>query len=212
MTDEIGAQSAQNPDEPVPDEHGDEAALVARLRQHDEAACVEFVRRYSGRMLAAARRLLRSDADAADCVQEAFFSAFRNLDRFEGNSRLSTWLHRIVVNACLMKLRSRARNPEVSIESLLPEFNTWGHHARGVRSWQKLPVEELLTDETRALVRRCIDMLPEDFRTILLLRDIEELSTEEAAAVLNITTGTAKVRLHRARQALRTLLEPHFSK
>jgi len=163
-------------------------------------------------MLATARRLLRSDDDAADAVQEAFLSAFRSIDRFQGNSRLSTWLHRIVVNACLMKLRATARVPEVSIETLLPAFNSWGHHVRGVPGWRKLPVEELLADETRALVRRCIDMLPEDFRTILLLRDIEELSTEEAAGVLDITAGTAKVRLHRARQALRALLEPHFAK
>jgi len=170
------------------------------------------VRRHSGRMLATARRLLRSDDDAADALQEAFISAFRSIDRFAGNSRLATWLHRIVVNACLMKLRSRSRQPEVSIESLLPTFSSWGHHDHSVRNWRKLPIEEMLTDETRALVRRCIDMLPEDFRTILVLRDIEELSTEEAAAVVDITPGAAKVRLHRARQALRTLLEPHFAR
>jgi RNA polymerase sigma-70 factor (ECF subfamily) len=207
VTDEIGGQSAQ-----IPDELREEAVLLARLRRQDQAACEEFVRRHSGRMLVTARRLLRSDDDAADAVQEAFLSAFRSIDRFEGNSRLATWLHRIVINACLMKLRNRARLPEVSIESLLPEFNKWGHHARGVRRWQNLPIDELLKDETRAIVRRCIDMLPDDFRTILLLRNIEELSTEEAAGVLNITAGTAKVRLHRARQALRTLLEPHFAK
>jgi RNA polymerase sigma-70 factor (ECF subfamily) len=207
VTDETEARLAENPDA-----RDEQAALVARLRRQDEAAYDEFVRRHSGRMLATARRLLRSDDDAADAVQEAFISAFRGIDRFEGTSRLATWLHRIVVNACLMKLRSRSRQPAVSIETLLPAFNSWGHHARGVAAWRKLPVDELLTGETRALVRRCIDMLPEDFRTILLLRDIEELSTEEAAAVLDITAGAAKVRLHRARQALRTLLEPHFAK
>lgn len=207
MPDEIEGRSAENPQE-----YGEEAALVVRLRRQDQAACEEFVRRHSGRMLATARRLLRSDDDAADAVQEAFLSAFRSIDRFEGTSQLGTWLHRIVVNACLMKLRAKARAPEVSIETLLPTFNSWGHHVRGVPLWRKLPIDELLTEETRALVRRCIDMLPEDFRTILLLRDIEELSTEEAAGVLDITVGTAKVRLHRARQALRTLLEPHFAK
>ena len=192
------------------DELALEAALLAGLRRHDEAACEQFVRRYSGRLLATARRLLHSDDDAADALQEAFLSAFRNIDGFAGNSRLGTWLHRIVVNACLMKLRGRTRRPEVSIEGLLPEFDKSGHHVRGVPLWRKPPIDELLTDESRALVRRCIDALPEDFRTILLLRDIEELSTEEAASVLDITAGTAKVRLHRARQALRTLLEPHF--
>jgi RNA polymerase sigma-70 factor (ECF subfamily) len=206
VTDEIEGQPVQKRDD-----LDDEAELVARLRRQEEAAWNEFVRRHSGRMLVTARRLLRRDDDAADALQEAFLSAFRNIDRFEGNSQLSTWLHRIVVNACLMKLRSRMRQPEVSIESLLPAFNTWGHHVGGVRRWRKQPLEELLTDETRAVVRRCIDMLPEDFRTILLLRDIEGLSTEEAASILGITAGAAKVRLHRGRQALRTLLEPHFS-
>ncbi len=207
MTDEIEGRFAENQAE-----HAAEAALVARLRRQDQAAFEDFVRGHSRRMLATAGRLLRSDDDAADAVQEAFISAFRGIDRFGGGSRLSTWLHRIVVNACLMKLRAKSRQPEVSIETLLPAFDSWGHHARGVPGWKKLPVDELLTDETRALVRRCIDMLPEDSRTILMLRDIEELSTDEAAALLGITAGAAKVRLHRARQALRTLLEPHFTK
>jgi RNA polymerase sigma-70 factor (ECF subfamily) len=162
-------------------------------------------------MLATARRLLRSDDDCADAVQEAFISAYQAIDRFAGNSRLSTWLHRIVVNACLMKLRSRNRHPEVSIDTLLPTFTGWGHHAVGVPDWSKAPDDDLMTDETRALVRRMIDELPDDFRTILLLRDIEELSTEEAATALAISIGAAKVRLHRARQALRMLLEPHFA-
>ena len=205
MTDEIEGQPAATPDDVQ------EAALLAELRCHDDAACEDFVRRYSSRMLATARRLLRNDNDAADALQEAFLAAFCNIDHFEGKSRLGTWLHRIIVNACLMKLRSQPRRPDISLDELLPAFNSWGHHARGVRSWRKQPIDDLLTDETRALVRRCIDMLPDDYRTILLLRDIEELNTEEAASILCITAGTAKVRLHRARQALRALLEPHFT-
>jgi RNA polymerase sigma-70 factor (ECF subfamily) len=144
-------------------------------------------------------------------VQEAFIAAFQALDRFEGQSQLGTWLHRIVVNACLMKLRSRSRKPEVSIESLLPAFDEAGHHSEAVRSWSKRPDEQLLSDETRGLVRRSIDSLPDEYRTVLLLRDIEELSTEETARMLKATPGAIKTRLHRARQALRTLLDPHFS-
>lgn len=192
-------------------EIAEEAALLAALRRNEDQAFGQFVRRYSGRMLATARRLLRSEDDCADAVQEAFISAYQAIDRFEGNSRIGTWLHRIVVNACLMKLRSRSRRPEVSIDSLLPTFSNWGHHAVGVPNWNKAPEDGLVTSETRALVRRSIDQLPEDFRTILLLRDIEELSTEEAANALAISIGAAKVRLHRARQALRTILEPHFA-
>jgi RNA polymerase sigma-70 factor, ECF subfamily len=188
-------------------EHAD---LLAALRHEDSTAYQELVRRFGGQMLATARRLLRCDEDCADAVQEAFLSAFQALDKFEGNSKLGTWLHRIVVNACLMKIRARARRSEVSIEGLLPTFDESGHHANGVRRWKRSPDEQLLREETRSLVRRCIDMLPDDYRTVLLLRDIEELSTDEAASILGSAPGTVKTRLHRARQALRTLLEPHL--
>jgi len=112
-----------------------ESDLVARLRAGDEAAYAELVRTQGGRMFAVARRLLRSDDDAADAVQEAFVSAFRAIASFEGGARLSTWLHRIVVNAALMKLRTRARRPEVSIEELLPRRHAlWsGSRSTGFR-------------------------------------------------------------------------------
>jgi len=188
----------------------DEARLVAALRRQDPEAFETIVRRFGGRMLATARRYLHGEQDCADAVQDAFISAFQAIDRFEGNSQLATWLHRIVVNACLMKLRARSRRQEVSIEGLLPAFDAAGHHAQSVRRWRLPPDEQLQSDENRKLVRQCIDMLPADFRSVLLLRDIEEFSTEEAAAALQITPGAVKTRLHRARQALRTLLEPHF--
>ena len=118
-------------------------------------------------------------------------------------------MHRIVINAGLMKIRSRSRQ-EISIEGLLPTFDVSGHHAHSVRSWRKPPDDQLQSDENRKLVRQYIDMLPDDFRRVVLLRDIEEFSTEETAVALNTTRGAVKTRLHRARQALRTLLEPHF--
>jgi RNA polymerase sigma-70 factor (ECF subfamily) len=193
-------------------ELGNDIELVSAVQRNESAACETFVRRFSGRMLATARHFLRCEQDCADAVQDAFVSAFRAIDRFEGNSQLGTWLHRILINACLMKLRSRSRHPEISIEGLFPEFDKSGHHAHPVRRWSRLPDEQLQCDETRALVRRCIDMLADDFRNVVLLRDIEQFSTEEAAAALDTTPGAVKVRLHRARQALRTLLEPHFEK
>jgi RNA polymerase sigma-70 factor (ECF subfamily) len=170
-----------------------------------------FVREYGGQLLATARRYLRCEEDCADAVQEAFISAFRAIDCFEGNSRLATWLHRILVNACLMKLRATSRKSAVSIESLLPSFDKSGHHAQPVRAWTQRPEERLMRAEMRALIRRSIDMLPEDYRTILVLRDIEQLSTDETAEVLGTAPGTVKTRLHRARQALRSLLDPHFA-
>jgi len=183
--------------------------LVARLRAGDDAAYAELVRTQGGRMFAVARRLLRSDDDAADAVQEAFVSAFRAIASFEGGARLSTWLHRIVVNAALMKLRTRARRPEVSIEELLPKFFEDGHHVDEPAEWRNpVQLDALQRQETRALVREQIDQLPADYRTVLLLRDIEGLDTKETAEVLGVTPNAAKIRLHRARLALRTLLDP----
>jgi RNA polymerase sigma-70 factor (ECF subfamily) len=186
----------------------EDAALLARIRAGDERACEELVRQHGGHVLAVARRFLRTDEDSADAVQDAFLSAFRSLKSFEGHCALGTWLHRIVVNVCLMRLRARTRSREVGIDHLLPTFDETGHHSRPVRPWEDSALARLTQAETRAQVRACIDQLPDSYREILLLRDIEELDTEETAERLGINAGTVKTRLHRARQALRTLLEP----
>lgn len=184
-----------------------EAELIDRLRAGDEDAFAELVHTHSARLLAAARRLLRNDDDAADAVQEAFMAAFRSIDGFQGTARLSTWLHRIVINAALMKIRGSSRRPEESIEDLLPRFDADGCWATEVHSWGANSDELLERRETRAMVRRCIDRLPETYRTVLVLRDIEDLDTDEVAETLGISPNATKIRLHRARQALRTLLD-----
>jgi RNA polymerase sigma-70 factor, ECF subfamily len=188
----------------------DEASLVAQLRAGDQAAFEQVVRSYGGRLLAVARRIVGSEEDARDVVQDAFMNAFKSLDRFEGNAKLSTWLHRIVVNAALMRLRTRKRKPEQSIETMLPSFLDDGHHEERFQSWDE-PVDKVMERaENRELVRKQIDALPEGYRTVLVLRDIEGLDTEETANVLGLSVNATKIRLHRARQALRTLLAPHF--
>jgi RNA polymerase sigma-70 factor (ECF subfamily) len=186
----------------------DDAALLARVRAGNEKAREELVRRFGGRMHAVAHRFLRTEEDRADAVQDAFLSAFRFLDSFEGASTLGTWLHRIVVNTCLMKLRSRSRSREVRIDGSLPNFDEAGHYSRPVQSWEQPAIKQLARAETRARVRTCIDRLPDPYREVLLLRDIEEFDTDQAARHLGVSPGTIKTRLHRARQALRTLLEP----
>ena len=188
----------------------DESALTGRLRAGDPDAFETLVRAYGGRLLAVSQRILRNEEEARDAVQDGLLSAFRSIARFEGGSLLSTWLHRIVVNASLMRLRSRKRAAEESIEDLLPGFLEDGHQARPATVWKETSETVLQRDETRALVRSCIDRLPEAYRTVLMLRDIEELDTKETARILGITPNAAKVRLHRARQALRTLLDPHL--
>ncbi|HKI38290.1 MAG TPA: sigma-70 family RNA polymerase sigma factor [Gemmataceae bacterium] len=188
---------------------GPDAVLVERLRRGDGAAFEELLRAHSGRLLAVVRRLLGNEEDARDAVQDTFLSAFRSIDRFDGQAALATWLHRIAVNAALTKLRSRRRHPEKPIEDLLPTFLEDGHQARPSRNWPE-PSAALQRQETREAVRRHIAELPEDYRVVLLLRDIEELDTDETARLLGLTTGAVKTRLHRARQALRALLEPEF--
>jgi RNA polymerase sigma-70 factor (ECF subfamily) len=189
----------------------DEQALLARLRAGDDAAFEELVRANAGRLYAVARRMLRSDEDARDALQDTFLQASRGISRFEGGARLSTWLHRIAVNACLMKLRSRGRRPEQPIEELLPRFYEDGHRVDPGPAWRTEGPDPVEQRETRALVREAIDRLPEIYRNVLLLRDIEGLDTEETARLLDVKVDTVKVRLHRARQALRALLAPHFS-
>jgi RNA polymerase sigma-70 factor (ECF subfamily) len=183
-----------------------ESDLVRRLRAGEEAACDELVRSHGPRMLQAARRILGGDEDAEDAVQEAFFQGFRGLGEFAGTCRIGTWLHRIAINCALMRLRARRRRPEASIEELLPTFTADGHQARPVR-WES-PAAASESDEVRGIVRRRIGELPESYRTVIVLRDLEGLDTEETARLLDITPNAVKVRLHRARQALKTLLDP----
>jgi len=193
-------------DEKVPDE----AALVARLQAGEEDAFAACLRTYCGRLLAAARRILGNEEDARDAVQDAFLSAFKEIGRFEARARLGTWLHRIAVNAALYRLRTRRRHPEPSIEDLLPHFGEGEHQLDPPAPWKDIPETAAQRQESRALVRRYIGQLPENYRTVLLLRDIEGLDTDEAARLLGTSPGVVKTRLHRARQALRTLLDPHY--
>ena len=185
----------------------DERDLLARLRAGDDRAYERLVVEQGGRLLAVARRFLRNEEDARDCLQECFVQAFRALPRFEGHSKLSTWLHRIVVNAALMKLRSRRARPEEPIEPLLPSFQEDGQSTVTYRDWSPTAEELLERAEVRDLVRAAIDRLPDSYRTVLVLRDLEELDTAEVAELLGVTANAVKIRLHRARQALRQLLD-----
>ncbi|HUJ13163.1 MAG TPA: sigma-70 family RNA polymerase sigma factor [Thermoanaerobaculia bacterium] len=184
----------------------DEPQLIARLRAGEEPAFEQLVRATSGRLLAAARRLLRNEEDARDAVQSAFIRAFQSLSKFREESRLSTWLHRILVNEALMKLRSR-KGSEESIDDLLPSFQDDGHQVRDTVDWSDAADTALERAETAALVNRLVAQLPDSYRTVLVLRDLEGMTNGEIAEMLGISTNLVKVRLHRARQALRTLVE-----
>jgi RNA polymerase sigma-70 factor (ECF subfamily) len=182
------------------------ATDLAALAHGEPGAWSDLVRSAGPRLLAVARRIVRDEAAAEDCVQDAFVQAYRNVSKFEGRSALSTWLHRITVNGALAALRSRRRHPEEPIEPLLPVFDRSGYR-EAVGSVSRDPEELASRAEARDILRSAIDLLPETYRTVLVLRDLEELSGEETARILETTPNVVKVRLHRARSALKTLVE-----
>ena len=187
-----------------------ESDLLSRLRAGQEGAYRELVLLYGGDLLSVARRIMKNEDDACDCVQDAYLSAFRSIDRFNGTARLSTWLHRITVNACLMKLRTRRRWREILVEPSLPEFDRYGFREGPTTTILPGPDELLESTRVRERVRVAIDRLPEHYRIVLLLRDIEGYSTAETAEQLGLTVAAVKSRLHRARIGLRTVLVDQF--
>src|SRR5215813_8747989 len=136
----------------------DDDSLVARLQRGDQAAFESLVRMHGGRLLSVARRFLGTNEDAEDAVQETFIKAFKSIHTFEERARLHTWLHRIVVNTSLMKLRERRRKPQESIDDLLPTFTEDGHQATESREWSDALLER---KETASIVRQAIASLPE---------------------------------------------------
>ena len=168
----------------------------------------QMVRDNMGWMLALARRVLGERALAEDAVQDAFQNAFRALDGFQERSSLKTWLHRITVNASLTILRRQKRLAEEPIDDYLPEFDQ--HGCRIEAHWPHLAgVDEIMhSQRLRLLVKRGMDALPDAYRIVLQLRDIEEYDTREVAELLGISESNVKVRLHRARSALKKRLEP----
>lgn len=185
--------------------------LLHAVRGGDSIACRAFIEEHMPRMTAVARRFFRCEHECADVVQEAFVSVLRSLHSFEGGASISTWLHRIVVNVCLMKIRAQSRRTQVSLDNLLPAFDEKGGHLHPVHRWSEEPLHAVGTRELRERVRESIDQLPDGYREVLILRDIEEMDTEETARTLGISVANVKVRLHRARQAVRTLLEPYVA-
>lgn len=189
-------------------ESADETELVSALKAGDERAFERLVRDHGARLLAVARRMMRDDATAQDCLQDAFLSAHKSIGRFEPHGSLGGWLHRITVNACLMRLRAAKRLAETPIDDLLPTFSEQGLRLGEPRTEIRDPETELESNRLRSMVREKIDALPDAYRIVLLLRDIEGYSTREAAEMIGIAEGALKVRLHRARAALKTLVEP----
>ena len=182
--------------------------LVEQLKAGNDQAVDVLVRTHASWMTAVAWRITRDQALAEDCLQEAFINALNKIGDFEGRSSLKTWLHRIVVNQALIKLRQRRRTNEVQVDEWLPEFDENACRIEGPWPTILTPEELLERDDTRAFILSKIDQLPENYRLVLHLRDIEELSTSDVAELVGLSETNVKVRLHRARSALKKLIEP----
>ncbi len=163
------------------------------------------------RMLSVTMRILRDTTEAQDAVQDASLLALRNVENYEGKGEVEAWLHKIALNSALMRLRKRTRLAEDQLDDLVPQYDEYGVFL-GDPEWRDINSEALLAhSETRRKVIEAIDNLPERSRILIVLRDIEELSTRETAEALELSEGAVKTGLHRARVALKRLLEPLFS-
>jgi RNA polymerase sigma-70 factor (ECF subfamily) len=191
---------------PVTDEE-----LVTRARAKDFAAFEQLVGRYEDKVYRLAFRFVRNETEAKEIVQDTFLSVWRKLDTFKGDSQFGSWVYRVAANAALMRLRSQRRHPEVSTEELPVDFlDTYGQVPQPGDNWARRPDDELQSDELRRRIQSAVDELPEIYKTVFLIRDVEGLSTEETAQVLDISIPTVKTRLHRARLALREAISRYF--
>jgi RNA polymerase sigma-70 factor, ECF subfamily len=185
--------------------------LVARARAEDFGAFEELVERYDDKIFRLAYRFVRNETEAKEIVQDTFLSVWRKLDTFKGDSQFGSWLYRVAANTALMRLRAQRRHPEVSTEELPVDYlDNYGHLPTQGENWAKRPDDELQSDELRRRIQTAVDGLPEIYRTVFLVRDVEGLSTEETAEVLQISIPTVKTRLHRARLALRDAISRYF--
>ncbi|MEX1000229.1 MAG: sigma-70 family RNA polymerase sigma factor [Thermodesulfobacteriota bacterium] len=185
-----------------------EEELITRLCNGEESSYIFLMRKYGSRLNAIAKRYTKSDEDAKDCVQQTYIKVFSNIDKFEKRSSLWTWMRTIIINISIQTIQLKHRSQEIPISDLLPDIDSEG--LRHEPNWNfNEPVDSIiLRKENIEIIRKAIDTLPQDYRLVLLLRDIEGYSTEEVADIFEISIGASKTRLHRARSALKKLLEP----
>ncbi len=187
--------------------------LIARARAKDFAAFETLLGRYEDKVYRLAFRIVRNETDAKEILQETFVSIWRKLDTFKGDSQFGSWVYRIATNAALMRLRSQRRHPEVSTEELpIGYLDNYGQPMAAGENWSKRPDDQLQSSELRTHIQTAVDALPDIYRTVFIVRDVEGLSTEETAESLGISVPTVKTRLHRARIALRDAIGGYFDR
>ncbi len=184
-----------------------ERELLRGMLEGDDGSFEAVMVLYGAQVTRLARRYLRNEADTAECVQDTFLKVFQNIASFERRSSLWSWIRRIAINECLMRLRQIRRRAEEDIEELLPVFDESGRRVEPSGEAGGI-VQTLHAEDIKRTVREAIEQLPGQYRTVLLLRDIDDYNTSETAAILGIKENAVKVRLHRARSALKKLLTP----
>jgi len=170
----------------------------------------QVFREYAPRIYHLARRMLGSDADAEDVTQDVLLQVVRKLDTFRGDAALTTWLHKVTVNAALAHRRKRANRESHQAGDPLEHFLEDGHHQGPVRPWSVSPEQQVLDRERHQLIEQAIAGLPELYRDVYVLADVEGLSNAEIGEILNLGLAAVKSRLHRARLLMRNALAPHF--
>jgi RNA polymerase sigma-70 factor (ECF subfamily) len=192
----------------------EDQALVGRLSAGDAAALEALMDRYSGLVYRLAHGITRNAADAEEVTQDVFLAVMRKGAGFEGRSALGSWIYRITTNTALNKRRGKSRELESFLEDALPRYREDGHRdgdrAFLLADWSANPEQALLSAEARAILDQAIDRLPDRYRAVLVLRDVEELSNEQVADLTGESVASVKSRLHRARMALRELLTVRF--
>jgi len=188
-----------------------EAQLVAAAQRGELAAFDELVRRYERRIFRLARNITQNREDAEDVMQEAFYKAFAHMGQFQGNSLFYTWLVRIAVNESLMKIRRRDSEKQVSLDEPMDlGDDTW--MPREIEDWEDNPEQRYAKTELENIVSEAVQKLPRAYRAVYVLRDVEGLSTEEAAELLQLSIPSVKSRVRRARLMMREQLNPYFRK
>ena len=195
---------------PATDRWKEDEGLLERLRKGAPGAVEELLRLYQGKIFSLAMSILKNESDAEEATQDVFMTVIRKVNTFKGNSAFYSWIYRICVNTCLMRLRGKRRNDTVAIEDFMPVFTEEGMHASPVDDWSKEVERKALNEELGKMIRKFTEELSEKYRVVFVLSDIEGLSNEETAKILGMSVPAVKSRLHRARLYLREQLSRYL--
>jgi RNA polymerase sigma-70 factor (ECF subfamily) len=195
---------------PKAKDDSDDETLIAKAKAHDAAAFEQLVRKHHQAVYRLALTMTKNPRDAEEVTQEAFLSVHRKLDTFRGDSKFSSWLYRVTANFALMRLRKQRRQPQVLLDDLLPQYYENGQPQKAPSDWSERADRQFENKELGTKINEAIGQLPEKYRIILVLRDVENLSNEEIAHTLGMSVPAVKSILHRSRLFVREALNKYF--